>query len=205
MDPAASSFWQTILKWDQGLFKKINSDWANPVFDAMMPFLRTSLNWAPLYLFVLVLVLHNFKLKGLWWAVLFLVTVSLTDMTGTYIFKHNIERLRPCRDPEFFQQVRLLLKQCAGGYSFTSNHAANHFGMAVFFFISFRRIIGKWAWLGLCWAASIAYAQVYVGVHYPLDVLGGALVGLAFGCITGYLFNKRFGFATFGNQPTGFP
>ncbi|MGQ0739800.1 MAG: phosphatase PAP2 family protein [Bacteroidota bacterium] len=202
---AASSFWQTLLKWDQALFKKINSDWANPLFDTVMPFLRTSLNWAPLYLFVLVLVLHNFKLKGLWWALFFLVTVSLTDMTGTYVFKHNILRLRPCRDPEFFQQVRLLLENCSGGSSFTSNHAANHFGMAAFFFISFRHIIGKWAWLGLIWAASIAYAQVYVGVHYPLDVLAGALLGLTFGCITGHLFNKRFGFAIFGNQPTGLP
>lgn len=201
MDLASSSFWQIILKWDRYLFEKINGQWANPFFDAVMPFMRTSLNWAPLYLFLLVLVLHNFKAKGLPWIVLFLVTVSLTDMTGTYVFKHNIERLRPCRDPEFLQHVRMVLKECAGGYSFTSNHAANHFGMAAFFFITFRHMIGKWAWIGLFWAALIAYAQVYVGVHYPLDVMGGALLGLAFGITTGHLFNKQFGFAIFDNQP----
>lgn len=167
-----------------------------------MPFLRTALNWAPLYLFVIVFVLVNFKLKGLWWIVFFLCTVALTDMTGTYIFKHNFYRLRPCADPDFYMHVRLLLKQCAGGYSFTSNHAANHFGMAVFFFISMKHIAGKWAWLAIAWAASIAYAQVYVGVHYPLDVFCGAIIGSCFGFLTGTIFTKRFGFAIFDNQPT---
>jgi undecaprenyl-diphosphatase len=59
----------------------------------------------------------------------------------------------------------------------------------------------KWAWVGLLWAAAIAYAQVYVGVHYPLDVICGALLGMAFGITVGTFFNKRFGFAIFDNQP----
>lgn len=201
MDTAAVSLWQLIVRWDQALFEKINGDWSNPVFDAVMPFLRTSLYWAPLYLFVLVLVLQNFKTKGIWWIVFFIVTVALTDMSGTYIFKHNIERLRPCRDPAFASHVRMILKDCAGGYSFVSNHAANHFGMATFFFVSFRHIIGRWAWAGIIWAALIAYAQVYVGVHYPLDVIAGAILGVGFGLITGHIFNKQFGIAIFGNQP----
>ena len=165
-----------------------------------MPFLRNSLHWVPLYLFVLVFVLVNFKIKGLWWIVFFLSTVALTDMTGTYVFKHAFERLRPCSDPDFASHVRLLLNQCAGGYSFTSNHAANHFGMAAFFFITFRHMLKNWVWIAIFWAAAICYAQVYVGVHYPLDVLVGALLGLAFGITTGTLFNKRFGLAIFDNQ-----
>jgi membrane-associated phospholipid phosphatase len=201
MDFAAINFWQKLVQWDQRLFEKINGDWANPFFDAVMPFLRHSLSWVPLYMFLLVFVLMNFKVKGIWWAVLFLSTVALTDMTGTYVFKHEFERLRPCSDPDFFDHVRLLLKHCAGGYGFISNHAANHFGMAVFFFVTFRHLLKKWVWVGLLWAASIAYAQVYVGVHYPLDVICGALLGLAFGITTGTFFNKRFGFAIFDNQP----
>jgi membrane-associated phospholipid phosphatase len=198
---SAINFWQKIVQLDQSLFEKINGDWANPFFDAVMPFLRNSLSWVPLYLFLLVFVLMNFKVKGIWWAVLFLSTIALTDMTGTYVFKHEFERLRPCSDPDFADHVRLLLKHCAGGYSFTSNHAANHFGMAAFFFVTFRHSLKKWAWIGLVWAAAIAYAQVYVGVHYPLDVICGALLGLAFGITTGTFFNKRFGFAIFDNQP----
>lgn len=199
---SAINFWYKLVEWDQSLFVKINSEWANPFFDTIMPFLRHSTSWAPLYLFMLVFVLLNFKTKGLWWAVFFLSTVALTDMTGNYVFKHGFERLRPCNDPDFYLNVRLLLNRCGGGYSFISNHAANHFGMAAFFFVTFRHLIKKWAWFALFWAAMIAYAQVYVGVHYPLDVLCGALLGLAFGISTGSLFNKRFGFAIFDNQPS---
>ena len=122
-------------------------------------------------------------------------------MGGTYIFKHNIERDRPCNDPNMIMQLRLLVK-CSGGYSFISNHAANHFGMATFFYITFRNIIPKWAWLGFVWAALIAYSQIYVGVHYPIDVFAGIILGLLFGNLTGYIFNKRFGFTIFDNQPT---
>ena len=196
-----ASFWQQLVKWDQAIFKKINGDWANPLFDAVMPFLRNSLHWMPLYLFGLVFVLVNFKVKGVWWFIFFLTTIALTDMTGTYIFKHGFERLRPCSDPGFADQVRTVLKQCAGGYSFISNHAANHFGMAAFFFVTFRHLLKKWVWVGMAWALLIAWAQVYVGVHYPFDVFTGALLGLAFGFCTGTFFNKRFGFAIFGDQP----
>ncbi len=183
------------------MFEKVNGDWANPLFDALMPFLRNSLNWIPLYLFLLVFVLLNFKIKGIWWVVFFLITIALTDMTGTYVFKHEFIRLRPCNDPNFADRVRKVLNQCAGGYSFISNHAANHFGMAAFFFVTFRHRLKSWAWVGLLWAASIAYAQVYVGVHYPLDVICGAMLGLAFGISAGTFFNKRFGIAIFENQP----
>ena len=194
----AIDFWKKLVQWDQSLFISINSDWTNPVFDVVLPIMRNSFIWYPLYLFLLIFVLLNFKVRGLWWAVFFLSTLALTDMTGTYVFKHVFERLRPCSDPDFFTHVRLLLKQCAGGYSFTSNHAANHFGMATFFFITFRHLFKIWAWIALCWAAVICYSQVYVGVHYPLDVLAGAMLGLAFGITTGTFFNKRFGIAIFG-------
>jgi len=106
-------------------------------------------------------------------------------------------------DPDMHLVVRRLLNECSGGYSFISNHAANHFGMASFFYITFRKIIPKWAWLGFLWAALIAYSQVYVGVHYPLDVFCGALLGIFSGIITGRVFNKRFGFAIFDKQPIG--
>ena len=201
MDLLASSFWQLLLQWDRALFEKINGDWSNPVFDTVMPFLRNSVNWVPLYVIALCIVFYKYKWKGLWWALFFIATVAMTDFTGTYVFKHNVERLRPCRDPEFAGHVRLVLKQCAGGYGFISNHAANHFGMATFFFFTFRRIIGRWVWLAIGWATAIAYAQVYVGIHYPLDVLAGALLGIAFGYTTAYFFNKQTGIAIFGNQP----
>ncbi|MET0394115.1 MAG: phosphatase PAP2 family protein [Chitinophagaceae bacterium] len=195
------TFWQTLEQADQWLFIKLNNDWTNPVFDSIMPFMRNGKNWAPLYLFLGVFALLNFKRTGIWWCVFFLVTAALTDMTGTQLFKHQFERLRPCSDPDFRQQVRLLVDYCSGGFSFISNHAANHFGLAAFFYITLKPVLGKWAAAGFVWATLIVYAQVYVGVHYPLDVLAGAIVGLILGTITGRVFNKRFGFAIFGNQP----
>ncbi len=190
-----------LIEWDQWLFQKINSGCSNSFFDAFMPYMRNSLIWSPLYLFLLVFVILNFKTKGIWWAVFFLSTVALTDMTGTFAFKHVFDRLRPCSDPAFIEHVRLVVAKCAGGNSFISNHAANHFAMSVFFITSFRKILGKWTWLVLIWAPLIAFAQVYVGVHYPLDVIAGAILGSLYGMLTGLTFNKRFGFTTFDSQP----
>lgn len=197
----AITFWEKMIEWDKWLFIQINSHWTNSFFDATMPFIRNPLCWVPLYLFIFLFAVLNFKTKGIWWVVLFLSTIALTDMTGTFAFKQTFQRLRPCADPELAFQVRLLLKQC-GRNSFISNHAANHFGMATFFFFTFRHLLKNWVWVPYIWAAVIAYSQVYVGVHYPADVLCGALLGFIFGYASATLFNKRFGFVIFGNQPT---
>lgn len=196
------SFVEKLVEWDKSLFLVVNNELTNPLFDIVMPFIRNGDHWMPLYLFLIVFMLINFKKKGWWWIVFFFCTVALTDMTGTFVFKNNFERLRPCSDPAFMMQTRLLLDHCSGAYSFVSNHAANHFGMAAFFYITTRSFMQKWAAIGFIWAALIAYAQVYVGVHYPMDVLAGSVLGLLFGTFTGRLFNNRFGFVNFDNQPT---
>jgi undecaprenyl-diphosphatase len=192
-----SSLLQKLEQWDQWLFIQVNDHQTNTFFDSIMPYLRIAYYWTPLYLFLLVFITVNFKARGLWWCVLFLCTVSLCDMTSTNLFKEVFHRLRPCADADFFQNVRLIVDSCGGNYGFTSNHAANHFGMATFIFITLRPVIGKWVWLAYLWAAVIGYAQVYVGVHYPFDILGGAAIGLMFGWLLGVFFNKRFGFANF--------
>lgn len=185
------SFWDRLLEWDHALFKKINADWTNSLFDSVMPFLRNQYNWGPLYIFIIVFVLLNFRVKGLWWIVFFLMTVALCDMTGAKLLKVELERTRPCNLEGFADQVRLLVT-CPSGYGFTSNHAANHFGMSTFFFITFRHLFGNRTWLIFLWAIAIGYAQIYVGVHFPADIAGGALLGIAFGILTGWQFNKHF-------------
>jgi len=197
-----SGLLQKLEQFDQWLFIKINSGMANPLFDAVMPFMRVSINWAPLYLFLGVFAVINFNYKGLWWALFFTATAALTDMTGTYLFKHNFMRPRPCSDPEFYYRVRLLVDYCSGGFSFISNHAANHFGLATFFYITMYPVLKKWASIGFIWAAIIAFSQVYVGVHYPFDVLAGSLLGILAGTLTGKLFNNRYRFVIFENQST---
>ena len=196
------SWIEKLIQIDQQVFIAINTGTSNQVFDVIMPFLRNGAHWYPLYLFFAVFVLLNFKSNSGWWMLFFVATIALADMTGTYIFKHNFERLRPCADPDFFHNVRLLTARCSGGYSFTSNHAANHFGMAMFLFLTFGSFMKKWKWIFFAWAFLIAFAQVYVGVHYPADVIAGALIGLLAGSLTGKLFNKRYGFAIFDAKST---
>jgi len=193
---------QKLEQWDQWLFIQINDHQSNPFFDNIMPFVRNAYTWAPVYIFLLIFIPVNFK-RGLWWCLIFLCTVSLCDMTSTNLFKEVFHRLRPCADPDFFQNVRLVIERCGGNYSFTSNHAANHFGMATFIFITLRSYFKNWVWFGFLWAALIGYSQVYVGVHYPFDVLGGAIIGFGYGWLLGSFFNKRFGFANF-EQETNF-
>ena len=192
-----AGFFQKLEQWDQWLFIQINNHQSNPFFDSIMPYLRSSFYWAPVYLFLFVFVIMNFKGRGLWWIVIFLCTVSLCDMTSSQLVKELFQRLRPCQDPDFFQYVRLLVDNCSKTYSFTSSHASNHFGMGIFIFLTLRPVIKKWTWIAIAWAAIICYAQVYVGVHYPSDVLGGAVIGLVFGSLLGIFFNKRFGFVNF--------
>ncbi len=190
----ATTLWEKLLHLDRELFVLINSKWTNPLFDVVMPFLRTPTYWVPLYLFIIVFVLLNYRLKGLWWIVFFLVTVALTDMVGTNVFKYNFLRTRPCNNPDLIGQLRLLVL-CPSGYGFTSNHAANHFGMATFLFLTFRHLFKSWMLLAFLWAGAIGYAQIYVGVHYPTDIAGGTILGIIFGSTTAFLFNKYFALA----------
>ena len=187
------SFWQKVLEWDSRLFLWLNHRLANPVFDALLPFFRDSVFWTPLYLFLLAFVFLNFGWKGWWWVLAFLSTVALTDLTGTYLFKETIQRLRPCNEPALEDQVRLVIRSCPGGYSFLSNHAANHFGLATFLVYSFGRTFKPWVYVFYLWAVLISFAQIYVGAHYPLDILGGALLGIIAGSVTALVYRRTVG------------
>ncbi len=187
------SLWQMLGEWDRSLFVLLNRNIANPFFDAVLPYFRDSFFWTPFYLFIGVFILLNYGKKGAWWAVFFIATVAVADLTGTYIFKETVRRLRPCNDPNFTHQVRLVLQHCPGGYSFLSNHAANHFGLATFMILTFRHVLKHWIYLVYLWAFLISFAQVYVGVHYPSDIAGGAVLGMLAGYVTASVYHHNFG------------
>jgi undecaprenyl-diphosphatase len=194
--------WQKVDAWDKKVFLQLNSGWTNPLFDWLLPYFRDSVFWAPLYLLMLSFMLLNYGRKGLWWSIALLCTVAIADMVGARVFKEGFERLRPCRDPFFSQQVRLLVKHCSGGYSFTSNHAANHFGIATFVSLTMYPTFRRWIYLFYLWAFFVSYAQIYVGVHYPTDVLGGALLGVMAGLLTGSFFTNRAGTINLATEKT---
>ena len=189
---------EQVFNLDRHLLRLINYDWQNNFFDWLMPWLRNSLVWAPLYLFLVVFTVINFKKTGWWWVLFAVCTVILSDFVSSKLIKENIIRLRPCNDPALADWLRVLVGYRPQSSSFTSSHAANHFAMAMFVVTSFKMAplsagIKKWLPLFFVWAFSICYAQVYVGVHYPLDVVSGALIGILIGYLPGKFFNRTYG------------
>jgi membrane-associated phospholipid phosphatase len=177
---------------DANLFEFINGTLSNSVFDALLPWCREKWFWAPVYLFVVAFILLN-EGKRAWWLILGLVvTVALADTISSKVIKKQVQRLRPCQDP--VMQHRVIPRvSCGSGYSFTSSHATNHFAVATFLvgLLGYRR---RWIRpVAYTWASLIAFSQVYVGVHYPLDVFFGALLGMGCGGLVwwGFTTEKR--------------
>ncbi len=193
----AGSFWHHVLqaagRLDTALFLKINGAWHTSFFDSVFPWWREANTWVPLYLFFILLALVNFGKKAVPWILFVVLTLILTDQISSSLIKNWVQRPRPCRDEFLAAQVRLILNNCSGGYSFPSSHATNHFGFAVFVFITLKDVLKAWRYLFLLWAATISYGQVYVGVHYPIDILCGALLGTCIGYGTAMLFYKKIG------------
>lgn len=178
---------EQILQLDQALFIAINKGLSNPFFDWLMPLLRNKYFWVPLYLFLIIFLTRNYGKWGFFCIVFMLITFAVSDYTSASIIKPAFERLRPCNDPMLKSEMNAVVG-CGSGFSFPSSHATNHFGIAMFLIGTFY---ARWKWispLALFWAFSICFAQVYVGVHYPVDVISGAILG----CIIGYLTSTIF-------------
>lgn len=180
-----------LIKWlehlDKVLFVLIQHDSDHRFLDPVMLVLREPLTWVPFYAFMLYYAFRAGKQKAWAFIILSVLTFAITDSLTAQLLKPLFGRLRPCHDPGM-QAVLRELVDCGGLYSMPSNHAANHFGLATFWYFSIRAINGrKWSWLWL-WAALICYAQVYVGKHYPFDVLVGGIVGTLTGLGMSRLF-----------------
>jgi membrane-associated phospholipid phosphatase len=182
-----------IIQWfeeiDKGLFILIHSDAAVPAIDGVMKGLRHAFTWIPLYAFLLYWILRHGKKFAWQFILLSLVSFAITDYTSASILKPVLARTRPCYDPELQVYIRDLVG-CGGQLSFPSSHAANHFGLAAFWFYAIYLIKGqRWYWLWI-WALFIGYAQVYVGKHYPMDIVGGAMFGYVVGTLCAIIFEK---------------
>lgn len=189
-----------LFDWDRKLFFAINHGSVNSFFDFLMPALRNSKTWLPLYLIIVSFAIYKFKIKGLWWVLFAACAVLLCNYISSDLIKENIWRSRPCRDEVIGSHVRFIVEYCPMSSSFTSSHATNHFGMAAYIFFTGRHLFRRWLYLFFLWAALIIYAQVYVGVHYPTDVLAGGLLGILIGYSIARIYNKRFGLLIFDKQ-----
>lgn len=180
---------EELIKLDKEFFLFLNT-LGTSGWDGFWIFLSERTYWIPFYFLLLWLLYNNFgKRKTILILVLTLVMILVTDqLTG--IIKALTERLRPCYTPGFDGLMRGVGCEKRGRYGFPSSHASNHFGIAIFLGLIFRSKI-KWMLIFLLiWAALISYSRIYLGVHFPLDVICGSFIGLGFGYMFFVIYKK---------------
>lgn len=180
---------ETLQQIDAKLFYLINHQLVNGFFDWLCPIVR---NPRVMYLIYILIMVRAYQLfPQHFWKILIagIITFTLTDQISASLIKPWVQRLRPCNDP--LVDARLIVQNCGAGFSFVSAHATNTFGMATFLTLIRRKRLRSVTVLSL-WAFGVCFSQVYVGVHYPFDVLVGGLIGSVIGGATGYLSNHYF-------------
>ena len=163
----------------------------SPFFDPVMFWISGKLSWLPLYIFLIFWMIFRKKTTGLWMVLFTLLLFGATDSSSVHFFKDVFDRLRPCHNPELEDLVHLVNGYCGGKFGFISSHAANTFGMAVFV-----SLVMKERWLVIfliIWASVVSYSRIYLGVHYPFDILAGA----AWGSLLAFGMSKLFGYLHF--------
>ena len=186
-----------ILHYDYYLFELINGKSSSPFLDLWLIPWRNSLFWIPLYVFLISFFIFNFKSRAYQILLFLMLTVGTSDIVSSHLIKKTVQRQRPCRS-ELPVEVQARVR-CGYGYSFTSSHATNHSSIAAFLFIVFGTVFGMWKWFFPFWAISIGIAQVYVGVHFPSDVISGWIVGAVIGLIWASIFLKYFDLSVHSN------
>ncbi len=183
---------QFLTHIDLILFKWIHQIMANPVCDFLTPWFRNPYFWAPVYLFLLIWMWQKFRVKGLWWCLFFLLTFVFCDALSASIIKPLVQRVRPCNDLTLTSFIRHLVT-CGSGFSFPSSHATNHFGLSFFMIGTLAARYRYVKFFALFWACLVSFSQVYVGVHYPFDVVVGGILGMSIGMFNANYFNARIG------------
>ena len=184
------SLWERLDALDRAAFLAINGAHA-PWADLPMRLASEMVWWFPLYGFFLWLILRRHGERALLWSLPLIAGMILfSDKGSVVLFKETVQRLRPCHEPTLSCLVHLVYKDCGGRFGFVSSHASNHFAIAALM-IGVLRAAPRWAvWALLAWALLIAYSRVYLGVHYPGDVLVGGLYGATIGSLAALIFRR---------------
>jgi undecaprenyl-diphosphatase len=177
-----------LLNIDNKILLWVN-DHNSPFWDEIMLAFSERFFWVPFYAMLVLLIIYKFKKRSL----LILITITLmiiaTDQFSSLLLKPLVGRLRPCYN-ESLAHLLHMIKDCGGRYGFISSHASNSFGAAMMLWMLFRKQFNDF-WLIFVWAAVVSYSRIYLGVHFPSDIIGGMFCGLIFG----YLFFRLYRFA----------
>jgi len=166
--------------WDKAAFLALNSLHA-PWLDGFMYQASSTGVWIPFFLVLLYLLWRAYGKAMLWIIVILPLLILLCDQTASGLFKPLVKRLRPCNDPEIGHLVHIVNGYCAQSYGFFSSHASNSFGLATYLAFFFRGKSTLGLWSGFVWAVLHSYTRIYLGVHYPGDIMAGAGVGVLYG------------------------
>jgi len=179
---------ETLLEIDQQWLLWLNNH-HSVFFDHFMYFVSGKYEWVPLYVVILLVIIRKYGWKSVWIIVAVVIMITLSDQIAN-VLKAGVKRLRPCKDPEIGHLVHLVNNYCRSSYGFVSGHAANSFALAIFISLLFRN---KWVTTGIItWALVVSYSRIYLGVHYPGDVIGGALIGIMLGWSAWYSLKRFF-------------
>lgn len=180
LSESAGSLLNTLISFDHWLFEKINTGMSNPFFDRIFPIVTELLRVDFVKWFVvpalLLGILFSLRSRFVFFVLAMALAIGITDMTSHHLIKKSIERPRPPQTEGLMVELRTFPH---AGYSFPSNHAANNFAGAVilsYFFFRGRRYF-------FAFASLIAFSRVYVGIHFPFDVLAGAALGASVGVL----------------------
>lgn len=176
-----SDLLQFILSLDRQLFLLINVKLANPLFDLIMPFITNKRNWYIPIGISWILLMWKGGRNGRIVALLIVPVLILSDQASSSWIKPIFSRLRPCKTLE---NIRLLVR-CGSGHSFPSSHATNISAVFTIFIYFYRKYTAIWVTIILL----VGLSRIFVGVHYPLDVLGGFLIGTVIAILALIVFN----------------
>lgn len=171
-----------LYQIDLKLLYFINHTLSNPIFDKLFPFITDVKSWFIAYIILFLILIVKGGRIGRIAAVAIIFLIITTDQFSSFFLKSLVGRIRPCN---VLPDLNVLVT-CTESFSFPSSHAVNNFGAAIFF----AKLFPKYRWSLFSVAILIAFTRPYVGVHYPSDIIGGALIGMFFGYIFAFIVFK---------------
>jgi len=178
---------EKIIEFDVNLFLYLNG-LHTPFWDRIMWFFSGIPQWFPLYAVIIFFIFKKYKSYGFIVLIFLILALASSDLISVYCFKEVFQRLRPSHNLEISNVIHLLNNYKGGQYGFVSSHAANMFSIATYTLLVFNNKI--YTFFIILWAILICYSRIYLGVHYPFDIICGAMLGIIVGKIL-YLANKK--------------